>query len=127
MFHGKAYGVGVRVSSCDYILGVLPYVINVGWLLDSSSNWQDEDVNKKYATIACRIRMFHALSTNNKMENIILIYTRIREYTQDTDVNFLFNDRSKYRSIDASEVDESAVVQEFNSNTLMKLSLHVCE
>lgn len=71
--------------------------------------------------------MFHALSTNNKMENIILIYTRIREYTQDTDVNFLFNDRSKYRSIDASEVDESAVVQEFNSNTLMKLSLHVCE
>lgn len=71
--------------------------------------------------------MFHALSTNNKMENIILIYTRIREYTQDTDVNFLFNDRSKYRSIDANEVDESAVVQEFNSNTLMKLSLHVCE
>ena len=61
------------------------------------------------------------------MENIILIYTRIREYTQDTDVNFLFNDRSKYRSIDANEVDESAVVQEFNSNTLMKLSLHVCE
>lgn len=71
--------------------------------------------------------MFHALSTNNKMENIILIYTRIREYTQDTDVNFLFNDRSKYRSIDANEVDESAVVQEFNSNTLVKLSLHVCE
>lgn len=71
--------------------------------------------------------MLHALSTNNKMENIILIYTRIREYTQDTDVNFLFNDRSKYRSIDANEVDESAVVQEFNSNTLMKLSLHVCE
>lgn len=61
------------------------------------------------------------------MENIILIYTRIREYTEDTDVNFLFNDRSKYRSMDANEVDESAVVQEFNSSTLMKLSLHVCE
>lgn len=58
------------------------------------------------------------------MENII---TRIHEYTQDTDVNFLFNDRSKYRSMDANEVDESAVVQEFNSSTLVKLSLHVCE
>lgn len=61
------------------------------------------------------------------MENIILIYTRIREYTQDTDVNFLFNDRSKYRSMDANEVDESAVVQEVNGSTLVKLSLHVCE
>lgn len=61
------------------------------------------------------------------MENIILIYTRIREYTQDTDINFLLNHRSKYRSMDANEVDESAVVQEFNSSTLVKLSLHVCE
>lgn len=82
---------------------------------------------KNNVTIVCRIRILHALNTNNKMENIILIYTRIREYTQDTDVNFLFNDRSKYRSMDANEVDESAVVQEFNSSTLMKLSLHVCE
>lgn len=82
---------------------------------------------KNNVTIVCRIRILHALNTNNKMENIILIYTRIREYTQGTDVNFLFNDRSKYRSMDANEVDESAVVQEFNSSTLMKLSLHVCE
>lgn len=82
---------------------------------------------KNNVTIVCRIRILHALNTNNKMENIILIYKRIREYTQDTDVNFLFNDRSKYRSMDANEVDESAVVQEFNSSTLMKLSLHVCE